>query len=64
MSQKLLLKPIAVLACLLCSLGAIAAEAYANYTPTNKTLTFYYDNLRSRSTTTTCAVAARVKPMT
>ena len=50
MSQKLLLKPIAVLACLLCSLGAIAAEAYANYTSSNRTLTFYYDNLRSSRT--------------
>ena len=47
MKRKLLLKSIAVLACLLCSLGAVAAEAYANYTSSNRTLTFYYDNLRS-----------------
>lgn len=32
---------------LCCSLGSAAAVAYANYTPSNTTLTFYYDNLRN-----------------
>ena len=38
---------------LMSSLGANAQEAYANYTPSNTTLTFYYDNLRSTRTGTT-----------
>ena len=38
---------------MMCALGASAAEAYANYTPSNTTLTFYYDNLRSTRTGTT-----------
>ena len=32
---------------MMCALGAAAIEAYANYTPSNTTLTFYYDNYRS-----------------
>ena len=35
------------------SLAARAAEAYACYTPTDSTLTFYYDNYRSSRTGTT-----------
>ena len=35
------------------SLAARAAEAYACYTPSNTTLTFYYDNQRSSRTGTT-----------
>ena len=35
---------------MMCALGAAAAEAYACYTPSNTTLTFYYDNLRSSRT--------------
>ena len=38
---------------LMCALGANAAEAYACYTPSNTTLTFYYDNLRSSRTDVT-----------
>ena len=38
---------------LACALGATAAEAYACYTPSNTTLTFYYDNLRSSRSGTT-----------
>ena len=47
---KLLINAIALVACLLCSLSATAAEAYAVYTPGNTTLTFYYDNYRSSRT--------------
>ena len=51
--KRLALKTVALLACLLCSLSAVAAEAYANYTSGNTTLTFYYDDLRSERTGTT-----------
>ena len=37
----------------MCALGASAAEAYACYTSSNTTLTFYYDNYRSTRTGTT-----------
>jgi len=36
---------------MMCALGAAAAEAYANYTSSNRTLTFYYDTYRSSGTT-------------
>ena len=53
MRRKSLFKLLALVACLLCSLSAVAAEAYACYTRSNNTLTFYYDNLRySREGTT------------
>ena len=42
-----------VVATLMCALSANAAEAYANYTPSNTTLTFYYDNNRSSRSGTT-----------
>ena len=38
---------------MMCALGASAAEAYACYTSSNTTLTFYYDNQRSSRTGTT-----------
>ena len=38
---------------LACALGASAAEAYACYTPSNTTLTFYYDTQRSSRSGTT-----------
>ena len=53
MSKKLLLRFAVLLAAMMCALGATAAEAYANYTPSNTTLTFYYDNYRSSRTGTT-----------
>ena len=53
MKSKLLSKVLALVTCLLFSLSAVAAEAYACYTPSNTTLTFYYDNLRSTRTGTT-----------
>ena len=53
-NKKLLLYRFAVLvAAMMCALGAAAAEAYACYTPSNTTLTFYYDNQRSSRTGTT-----------
>ena len=53
MSKKLLIKLFALVAAMMCSLGMQAAEAYACYTPSNTTLTFYYDNYRSSRTGTT-----------
>ena len=51
MKKKTLLLRLAVLVvAMMCALGAAAAEAYACYTPSNTTLTFYYDNLRSSRT--------------
>ena len=51
--KRLPIRLVVLLAAMICALGAAAAEAYANYTPSNKTLTFYYDNLRSSRTGTT-----------
>ena len=53
MSNKLLFRLAVLMAAMMCALGAAAAEAYANYTPSNTTLTFYYDNHRSSRTGTT-----------
>ena len=54
MKKKLLLLRLVVLVtAMMCALGANAAEAYANYTPSNATLTFYYDDLRSSRPGTT-----------
>ena len=53
MKIKYLIKSLVLMACLLCSLSAAAAEAYACYTSSNTTLTFYYDNQRSSRTGTT-----------
>ena len=51
MKKKTLLLRLAVLVvAMMCALGAAAAEAYACYTPSNTTLTFYYDNYRSSRT--------------
>ena len=47
MNRKILVRLFALMAAIACALGASAAEAYANYTSSNKTLTFYYDDLRS-----------------
>ena len=51
--KNLLLRLVVLVAAMMCALGAAAAEAYANYTPSNTTLTFYYDNLRSSRPGTT-----------
>ena len=48
MKQKsLLLRLVVLVTAMMCALGAAAAEAYACYTSSNTTLTFYYDDLRS-----------------
>ena len=51
--KNLLLRFAVLVAAMMCALGAAAAEAYANYTSSNTTLTFYYDNLRSTRTGST-----------
>ena len=54
MKQNIILKSLALIACLLCSLRAAAyVDSYACYTPENTTLTFYFDNQRSSRTGTT-----------
>ena len=54
MSKKQLFRLFALVAAMMCALGMQAAvEAHANYTPSNTTLTFYYDNQRSSRTGTT-----------
>ena len=53
MKPKTILRRMAVLvATLMCALGANAQEAYACYTSSNTTLTFYYDSQRSSRTGT------------
>ena len=51
--KNLLLRLVVLVTAMMCAFGAAAVEAYANYTPSNTTLTFYYDNLRSSRTGTT-----------
>ncbi len=53
MSKRLLFRLAVLVAAMMCALGAAAAEAYACYTSSNTTLTFYYDNYRSSRTGTT-----------
>ena len=53
MKKALLFRLAVLVAAMMCALGAAAAEAYANYTPSNTTLSFYYDNQRSSRTGTT-----------
>jgi len=53
MKKALLFRLAVLLAAMMCALGAAAAEAYACYTSSNTTLTFYYDKLRSSRTGTT-----------
>ena len=52
--KSLLLRLVVLVAVMMCALGASAAEAYACYTPSNTTLTFYYDNQRASREGTTC----------
>ena len=51
--KTLLIRLVVLVTAMMCALGARAAEAYACYTPSNTTLTFYYDNLRSSRSGTT-----------
>ena len=53
MKKALLFRLAVLVAAMMCALGASAVEAYACYTPSNTTLTFYYDNQRSNRTGTT-----------
>ena len=46
-NQSLFIRLFALVAAMMCALGASAAEAYACYTSSNTTLTFYYDDNRS-----------------
>ena len=52
-NQSFLFRLVVLVAAMMCALGAVAAEAYACYTSSNTTLTFYYDNYRSSRTGTT-----------
>ena len=51
--NTILQRMVVMLITLMSAIGANAQEAYANYTDSNKRLTFYYDNLRSTRTGTT-----------
>ena len=53
MKKALLFRLAVLVAAMMCALGASAVEAYACYTPSNTTLTFYYDSQRSSHTGTT-----------
>ncbi len=53
MKKTLLFRLFVLAAAMMCALGTNAAEAYACYTTSNTTLTFYYDNYRSSRTGTT-----------
>ena len=53
MKKEALITLFALMACMLCAVRAHALEAYACYTSSNTTLTFYYDNLRSSRSGTT-----------
>ena len=53
MSNKLLFRLAVLVAAMMCALGIQAAEAYACYTSSNTTLTFYYDSQRSSRPGTT-----------
>ena len=53
MKKALLFRLAVLLAAMMCAFGAAAAEAYANYTSSTTTLTFYYDNYRSSRSGTT-----------
>ena len=46
MKKSTLFRLFALVACLMCALGVQAQEAYACYTSTNTTLSFYYDTER------------------
>ena len=51
--KNLLLRLVVLMTAMMCALGAAAAEAYACYTSSNTTFTFYYDNERSSRPGTT-----------
>ena len=45
-TKSLLNRIIVLVAAMMCALSASAVEAYACYTPSNRTLTFYFDDQR------------------
>ena len=47
MKKNLFPKLFALMACVLCSMSAMADEAYVEFTKSDQTLWFHYDNLRS-----------------
>ena len=51
--NTILQRMVVMLITLMCAIGANAQEAYANYTPSDRTLTFYYDYQRRSRTGTT-----------
>ena len=51
--KNFLLRLVVLVTTMMCALGASAAEAYTNYTSEDRTLTFYYDNIRSSRSGTT-----------
>ncbi len=51
--RSFLFRLVVLVAAMMCALGVAAAEAYACYTPSNTTLTFYYDTERSSRSGTT-----------
>ena len=53
MKNRFLYQAIAVIVCLLCSIGASAQEAYAVFTEADSTLVFFYDEMRSTRSGTT-----------
>ena len=53
MKNLLLFRLVVLVTAMMCALGTAAAEAYACYTSSNTTLTFYYDNERSSHSGTT-----------
>ena len=53
MKKIILVKMLALVTCMICSISAAAQEAYACSSEDNKTLTFYYDNQRTSRVGTT-----------
>ena len=64
MNKKLLFRLVTLVAAMMCALGASAAEveAYACYTPSNTTLTFYYDGMRDSRPGTTFDIVSSGYP--
>ena len=61
-TNNLLQRSLMTLVALLGSITASAQEAYAEYTPDNMTLSFYYDNLRSTRTGTVYVLNNNQRP--
>ena len=57
MKKLLLSNVLALVACLLCSMSAVAQEAYVCITTADSTMTFYYDDLRASRPGTTYVIS-------